>query len=246
MFGLLGGASATTKTTSTVDVITNVIMNTVQSCPVVVSNKQSIIVGDNASGVKISGNEMRLKVSLNAACVQQVTQNSQIINDIAQALSDHINASTSGLSLAVEAKTKLRQDLYTNIMNSVNMSTIQDCTTALTQSQELIVGKGATNVEISNNTFDASAEIVRNCMMTSLMTNSATASAINQIDGMNSAKNTNPISDILDSALSATSLYFFGILLLIIFLVYLFKDTISAVLFGTSESTAPVPLTATV
>lgn len=243
MFGLLGGSSSTTKVTSTVNVITNVVMQNIQSCPVVVNNNQAITVGDYASGVKISGNQMTINARVDATCVQNVTQSSKIINDIAQNLSNHISATTSGLSLGVEAKTKLNEQLYTDIMTSIDMSAIQDCTTSLTQDQKITVGTHASDVEISNNIMIQTADIVRNCMANSIMSNQTAASAINYLDNVNKSTNTNPISDVVSSVGSVVSQYMIVIFIFILIIAYLFKDTISAVIFGVAEQQGVKPAT---
>lgn len=216
--------------TTTIDTITNVIMQSIQSCPIIV--KQSQTLNLSGSNVTISNTKMVQNVSISASCLQDAIRSSKTTADISAAIKQNVESQTSGLSLPSTSKSELVTSLTQRVLTNIDLSSIADCTINLTQDQAITVDRNATNLQIKGLYMEQMVDLTRDCISKTLASNENLANVAVEIDSYASATVENPISDIVDSVASFFSTTFIIIVVIVLFVIFMFKDEISNFILG--------------
>jgi len=192
-----GGSSSyvrhSVKTKSAVNAITRNVFN----CSNNKNLEQSIRI--NCGRTVLDGVTQRMNISSKSAC----QSDSQTTADIKQQVANELKAEASSQNVALlgalgTSRSEVDQNIVNDVEQNITVEKLNDMANDINAKQELVVN-GCGGVVIRNTTQDIGAQIAFDAAEKVLTELKSVQAIENAATGKATSKNTNPISDIIDS-----------------------------------------------
>lgn len=217
------GTSSVNKSTDLKTLCNNAIMPTVMSCITSSAQSQTLNISGNAGNVDASGISLNQGSSVNISCLLTANNVANMSNQIASTLTQAATSQGESLS-ASKTNAEVTSDLSTQIVNNINTSTTSEITNAINQSQSINVINNQGNISLSGTTLNQTASIVAQAIINTTAVSSVIGNVANQLQQTTSTTQTNPLTNILGTAIEGIGSLFnspgfitFAILGLIVF-----------------------------
>lgn len=217
MGGVLSANVNNSTQTAVSNAITNAIITNTSNCTSQNVNAITLQFGTVVGDFNLNNANLSQSVTINSSCLQQSTNNTDILNTIQANLKQEYQNGTSGALFSASVNNQVSTAI-TNVANSVNISNIKNCLLNNLTSTAIGANYVGGNVNITNLTVGQVTSLVQTCVQND--TNVTTA--------------TNQLKTALTSAQTNTSYTIIYIILgILCFLIFIF---IVSKLFGGSGS----------
>lgn len=188
----MGAAQSINSTEIVNKSLTDIVLDNSSKCKAEQGSKQTMIFGPITSdgcAVKISNISQDSKLTQNFSCINNITQNTDIINQISTKLKQDAEAKTSGVNLFNFSASANINKAVNEVKNNINIKNVTECIASNLSEQNF--GQGAINikcypwmpekervVDINNISQSIVSTQVANC----LNDNKQTMQALNKFD----------------------------------------------------------------
>lgn len=216
----MGGSSSKASSKVVTDIITNIITNDMLTCAVYVQQTQSIDI--KGSGNVLDGVGQYQSYEIDIDCLQDSNRINELQNEIANAVAQYAEATGVAVISALGAShSKVKSEIINRIKNTVNMSSIMNCATAINQSQKISVD-GDRNI-LRNVTQEQFAKMVRSCVQNIASKTTLVNQLDNEVDQESQATTEGPfdfITDAITDMFNSPVTMFFVFLVIIVAVIF--------------------------
>jgi len=227
----MGGGSSS-RITNIVDtsIASKILTNSIMSCKG--NSNVSQILNISGSGNVISGIKQVNAFKLSSTCNQDIKDNKQLQQDLANQLSSAAEAKGSGITSAIGASsTDVFNKIKTDISSMLESNTITSIVNNVNQLQGIDIS-GNNNI-VKDFTQQMTSDLVFSSVQSALNNLSSIQSANNALQNTATAITTNPISDLIDSVFNGLQglMKYWVILILgvLLIMVIIFRDQVKTV-----------------
>lgn len=154
-----------TDSKSLIESIGNTIIKSSISCSLNFLQRQNISLGKVEGSLDISGVSQNINSNINISCLQDSTNNSQILSDIEQELKQKAASATSGQNIGYqESNSNVISESITKVINNINLENIKNCSSNILQSQNISVETVLGDVRIREVNQSIASSVVQECL----------------------------------------------------------------------------------
>jgi ATP-dependent Zn protease len=206
MGGVLSSNVNTSVQSTVSNAVTNAIIKNTSNCTAQNTNAISLQFGTVVGDFNLSNANLTQLVTINSSCLQQTTNNTDIVNDIKTNLLQNYQNTSSGALVSSSVNTQV-SNAITNVSNSINIQNIKSCLLNNLTSTTIGANYVGGSVNITNLTVGQVTNLVQTCVQN----DTNTVSATNKLETALTSQQTASVSSII-----------FGVITLIVIILLLY------------------------
>ncbi len=184
----------------------NAIMKTTMQCVTNATQQQLIQIGNVGGTVDLSNINLEEGSVINLSCLMTTAKTADMAQNVASTLAQAANSQGESLLSALgKTQAEVESNLANQITTNIDTSTLTQVTNALNQTQGFNVQNVGGNVIMKNVTISQQANLASNAIVNSSAFATVIGSVANTLTQSATAKETNPLSNIIGATLSGIS-----------------------------------------